>query len=111
MTFGPGRAQFGGVTQTLLLTPGTYRLRATYKADLASERGLKWSVRCNRTKTPIGESISVSGVDTLWKELEFTFAIPDTDCTAQTLALTLDARSASEKFLYGSVWYLSLIHI
>lgn len=106
--FGPGRAQFDGVSQTILLPPGDYRLRAEYKSDLASERGLKWSVTCDGAPKPLGESISVSGVDASWKDLDFAFRVPDTGCDAQTLKLALDARSASEKFLYGSIWYDSL---
>lgn len=106
--FGPGRAERGEVQQTLLLPPGDYRLSAEYKSDLSSQRGLKWSVTCAGTSKLVGESISVSGFDTSWKKLEFGFSIPDTDCSVQTLKLALDARSASERFVSGSILYDNL---
>lgn len=108
LEFGPGRAELGGVSQTLLLPPGNYHLSAEYKADLTSERGLKWSVTCHGDREPLGESPSSTGFQPIWKELEFAFAVPDTNCNVQTLKLELDARSASERFAYGSIWYDAL---
>lgn len=106
--FGAGRAEFAGITQTILLSPGTYHLGARYKSDLQSERGLVWDVTCAGASTPLGESISVGGTDASWKDLQFSITVPKTDCTAQTVRLSLDARSASEKFVHGSIWYDSL---
>jgi len=33
------------------------------------------------------------------------FAVPDADCKAQQVRLALDARSASEQLITGSIWY------
>jgi hypothetical protein len=105
LQFGPGRVEQGEVKQMVMLPRGDYRLSAVYKSDLTSDRGVKWSVTCVGDREPLGDSIGVKGVHSSWKELEFAFTVPDNDCVAQTLKLALDARSASEKFADGSIWY------
>jgi hypothetical protein len=106
MEFGPGRVDFGGVTQLVLLPPGTYHFQGKYQVGLVSQRGLQWRVICaGGERTPIGESPIVNGSDPAWKEFEFSFTVPDTDCTAQYVRLVLDARSESETLVSGSIWY------
>lgn len=100
--FGPGRVEFGGVTQLVLLPAGSYQLRGTHKTDLVSTRGLKWQILCD--KTAIGESGAALGTNPAWEEFVVTFTVPE-DCPLQTVMLTLDARSASEFFVAGSAWY------
>ena len=104
--YGPGRVDFaGGISELVLLPPGTYRLQGEYKADLISERGLQWSVTCAGTTNPVGISPTMNGSDPSWRTIDFSFTIPADGCPAQRVALALDARSASEQFVSGAVWY------
>jgi hypothetical protein len=50
----------------------------------------------------------VIGVAPVWKDFEFSFTVPSTDCRAQYVRLTLDARSASEQLVSGAIWYNGL---
>jgi hypothetical protein len=77
-----------------------------HKADIVSERGLVWRISCAGQPTNVlGESPAVSGTDPVWTDFEFSFAVPETGCPAQMVTLGLNARSASEQFVSGSVWY------
>jgi hypothetical protein len=104
--FGPGRVNFaGGISQLVLLPPGTYRLQGEYKADLTSERGLQWSVTCAGATNSVGVGLTMNGSDPSWRAIDFSFTIPASECPAQHVTLALDARSASEQFVSGAVWY------
>ncbi len=106
VAFGSGRGQFGGVSQVLMLVPGTYALKGRYKSDVAGRRGLRWRVACTAAKlVPIAETPMVLGANPVWKEFNLAFTVPTSDCRAQNLRLELDARSASEQLVSGSVWY------
>jgi hypothetical protein len=106
LDLGPGRADFRGVTQLLMLTPGTYRLAGKMKGESRGQRGLQWTVRCAGKGGPsLGEAPMFVGVALAWTEFDLTFTVPDTDCRAQELRLALAARSASEQLVSGSVWY------
>jgi hypothetical protein len=100
--FGPGRVDFGGIIQLVLLPAGQYQLRGMHKSEIVSTRGLKWQILCG--KNPIGESQPVLGTDPAWEEFVVPFTVPE-DCRLQTIKLVLDARSASETFVSGSIWY------
>jgi hypothetical protein len=102
---GPGRIDFGGVQQLIILPPGNYRLEGQYKSDLVSDRGLYWQIVCANSKKTIGESEPFNGTSPDWKDFVVSFAVPDTDCPAQYVTLVSGARSASEQFLSGTVWY------
>ena len=91
--FGPGRVDFGGgITELVLLPPGNYRLEGKYKADLVSQRGLQWSVKCADATTPIGVSTTMNGSNPAWQDIDLTFTVPDNDCPAQYVSLALDAQ-------------------
>lgn len=105
LEFGPGRVSFREVKQQVLLTPGTYIFKGKVQADLMSERGLQWLVTCVRVRKPIGASLTVNGSTGGWQDFEFSFSVPETGCPAQVVLLALDARSASEMFVSGSIWY------
>jgi hypothetical protein len=47
----------------------------------------------------------VVGIASPWKDFEFAFSVPKADCRAQHVRLVLDARSPSEQFVSGSIWY------
>jgi hypothetical protein len=53
----------------------------------------------------IGESGMVAGKTATWKDIEFGFAVPASDCPAQYLRLDLDARMSSEQFASGTLWF------
>ncbi len=106
LDLGPGRVDFGGVTQLLMLTPGTYRLEGRFKGESRGKRGLQWNIRCaGKRGPPLGEGPMFVGVALVWKEFGLTFTVPAADCRAQDLRLILAARSASEQLVSGSVWY------
>jgi hypothetical protein len=106
MDFGHGRVEFGGITQLIMLSPGSYQLRGKYKGQITGPRGLEWRVMCAGGQTPlIGKGPMVNGVTPEWKDFEFLFTVPDDGCGAQHLRLELAARSASEQLVSGFLWY------
>ncbi len=110
LEFGPGRADFRGVTQLLMLAPGAYELKGKYKGELIGRRGLQWSIACAGVRRdPIGESRMFLGTVRTWTDFVVPFTVPDTNCRAQSLHLTLAARSASERLVSGSIWYDEMI--
>jgi hypothetical protein len=104
--FGHGRVEFGGVTQVIMLPPGTYQFQGKYKGNVIGRRGLQWRIACaSGASTQIGESPMLVGVAMKWKPFDFSFTVPKTDCRAQSVRLAFGARSASERFVSGSIWY------
>ena len=104
--FGEGRVDFPGVKQLLMLAPGAYQFSGKYKGKLKGRRGLEWRVVCAGGGTqPIGISPMIQGGAQAWQDLKFSFIVPATGCRAQYLALEFDARSASEQFVTGTIWY------
>jgi len=45
------------------------------------------------------------GTARTWTDFLISFAVPDTECRAQNLSLSLAARSDSERLVSGSIWY------
>ena len=106
MEFGVGRVEGLTVTQMVTMAPGDYQFRGTYKSDIVSQRGLQWRIVCKgKAKPVIGESPTVNGAGSGWRDFEFHFTVPKTDCPAQSVELAFTARSASEQFISGSVWF------
>jgi hypothetical protein len=104
--FSQGRVEFPGAGQLIMLAPGTYRFKGKYKGELIGRRGLVWRVVCfGAGGAPLGESAMSLGSAPAWRDIEFTFAVPNTNCRAQQLRLDLDARMASEQLVSGSIWY------
>ncbi len=94
------------MSQLLLLTPGSYRLKGKFKGETRGRRGLQWSIRCAGSgKAALGEGPMFVGVAPKWSDFDFTFTVPDAGCRAQELRLVLAARSASEQLVSGAVWY------
>jgi hypothetical protein len=110
MQFGPGRAEFQGVRQLLMLPPGSYSLRGQYKLDLASPRGLQWRITCIGGQTEaLVDSVLYNGRVPEWTDFDLNFSVPAQNCPAQNLELVSAARSASEEFLTGTAWYDDLL--
>jgi hypothetical protein len=104
--FGHGRVEFGGVLQLTMLAPGTYEFRGKYRGEIVGKRGLVWRIACvGAPNALIGESVMAWGASPKWKDIEFSFTVPDSDCRAQQVRLELDARMASEQLVSGSIWY------
>lgn len=108
--FGHGRIEFGSVGQMTLLAPGAYRFTGRFRGELAGRRGLVWRVSCAGQRNKVlGSSEMLKGLAPAWRTFAFTFEVPnDRSCRAQNISLTLDARSASERFVSGAVWYGNL---
>lgn len=105
IAFGPGRVDFSGITQLIILPPGSYQLQGRYKVDLISQRGVQWRITCAGVDgTPLGETSMVTGRGSGWKDFEFSFNVPKADCPAQYVTLASAARSASEQFISGTIW-------
>ena len=104
MEFGPGRVDTFNVRQMIMLPAGNYLFQGKHKVDLMSQRGIKWQISCAGTGATIGESPAISGTGSSWKDVEFSFTVPESNCLSQYVSLGLDARSASEQFISGSLW-------
>jgi hypothetical protein len=104
---GPGRVEFqGGVAQTLLLSPGTYRFQGKARGEISGPRGLVWRVACvGAGDPPLAQSPMTIGRLAAWTDVKFSFTVPAAGCRAQQLRLDLDARMASEQLVTGVVWY------
>jgi hypothetical protein len=104
--FGHGRIQFGGVTQVIMLAPGSYRLQGSFKGEIAGRRGLRWRISCLAgSALRLAETPMVVGLAQIWQDFEVEFAVPSAGCQAQQLRLEFDARSASERMASGYMWY------
>lgn len=104
--FTDGRVEFSGVSQMLLLAPGTYLLSGKYKGELAGKRGLRWRVSCVAPATRLVAETSMHlGPIPNWRDFELELAIPEKGCDAQRIHLDLDARSSSEFLVRGTMWY------
>lgn len=104
--FSQGRVNFLPVVQLTMLPPGEYTFTGRTKGHMNGRRGLLWRIACaEKPKARLGQSASALGKIPDWSALEFSFTIPAVGCGAQYLTLELDARSASEQLVSGSVWY------
>jgi tetratricopeptide (TPR) repeat protein len=107
--FGTGRVQFAGVTQVMVLSPGKYVITGKYQGQLIGRRGLRWRIHCEKSGgTLLVETPMVIGTFPDWQQFQLPFTVPDDGCNGQILQLNLDARSASEQIVQGSVWYNDL---
>jgi hypothetical protein len=102
--FAYGRVDYHSVYQLVMLAPGTYEFKGQYKGQLLGPRGLKWRIVCASGPT-IEESPMIIGMMPSWRTVAFTFTVPAADCRAQYVRLDLDARTASEQLVSGSVMF------
>jgi hypothetical protein len=101
-----GRVDYHSVAELVMLPPGTYQFKGEYKGELVGPRGMKWRIVCAEGAiTDGGESTMITGLVKDWKNLGFTFTVPDKDCAAQYVRLDLDARTISEQLISGSILF------
>jgi hypothetical protein len=101
-----GRVDYHSVTELVMLSPGTYQFTGQYNGELIGPRGLKWRIMCaGETPNKVGESLMISGMTRGWKDVAFNFTVPANDCRAQIVKLDLDARTASEQLISGSMLF------
>jgi hypothetical protein len=105
LELGPGRVDFSGVAQMLMLAPGSYKLDGRLKGELRGKRGLQWRLTCAGSGALLAEGPMFVGNAPAWTDFDIPFTVPDADCRAQELRLALASRSASEQLVSGSVWY------
>jgi len=110
MTFGPGRVRFPVTSQIIILVSGRYRLSFEYRGAIKAKRGLRWRLSCLSSRGHIiGQSDMLRGKGQKWSTISLTIEVPDDpDCQAQVLSLIHDARSASEEFIEGEIWFDNL---
>jgi hypothetical protein len=89
-----------------MLPPGSYQFQGKYKGNVIGRRGLQWWISCaSGASSQISESQMLVGAAMTWKPFFFSFIVPKADCRAQSVRLVFGARSASERFVSGSIWY------
>jgi len=104
--FGAGRVELGDVSQRLMLAPGPYELRFKYRGEVTGRRGLRWVVACAaEVKSTLVETQPFLGTQRAWRSTQASFQVPAEGCASQTIRLVHDARSSSEQFVSGLVWY------
>ena len=91
------------VHQWLLLAPGNYNLRfKASAADLRSDRGLQWKIRCAADGKEIAASERLDG-NFAWKTLHVEFRVPEQGCVAQDLWLHNAGAAAAGKIVRGEI--------
>jgi len=92
-----------GLSQTLLLAPGNYRLSFHTQAQaLRSNQGLQWDLICAGTGRKIASTLRLNG-DFDWRTVATDFTIPGDACPAQTLRLTNPGAGGAAKVVYGTI--------
>lgn len=102
--FGPGRVEFPGVLQAIMLAPGGYAFKGSMMGEIHGPRGVEWRVKC-MDGALLGRSQMMLGSFSNWRTFEFPLVVPPTGCAVQTIELQLAARSPSEKLLTGAIWF------
>jgi hypothetical protein len=105
LDLGPGRVDFRGVSQTILLPPGDYMFKGSFMGEIHGPRGVQWSVRCvdGKAKATLGQSKMILGSFPNWRAFEFPLIVPEDGCSAQIVELKLAVRSPSEKLVFGTL--------
>ena len=105
VTFLGRRAQDINFYQTVLLSPGTYRLSFRAQAsNLRSDKGLEWAIRCVAGGDPIAVSSRLEGSFD-WKSVHTDFVVPAENCPAQVLWLRNPGADGAGKLVSGVLWF------
>ncbi len=107
--FNTGQVDFPGVTQTVMVRPGSYEFKGRFKGTLVGRRGLKWQIVClEKPAMKIGESSMMLSGSSTWQAFSFPFTVEASACGAQQIKLDLDARSASERLVSGTMMFADI---
>jgi hypothetical protein len=107
LTFVGAEVESRHAWQTLLLSPGSYRLTGKVKMlDLKTSRGLLWTVYCRKGTdvAMLGRSPFFMGTEP-WTDFDFNFTVPAENCDSQLVSLELPARIAAERKISGRIWF------
>lgn len=99
------RGRFGGVSQSLFLEPGSYRLAGRVRTDsLETQGGLSWVVRCRLSETrDLGVSERFLGTNP-WRDFGFDFDVP-AGCPLVELRLVSVGERSFEREIAGGAWF------
>ena len=107
--FNTGQVDFPGVTQTIMVRPGSYEFKGRFKGTIVGRRGLKWQIAClEKPAMKIGESSMMLSGSSTWQAFSFPFTVEASACGAQQIKLELDARSASERLVSGTMMFADI---
>jgi hypothetical protein len=96
---------YPAVFQYLRLSPGNYALTAESQARvLQTTGGLVWQMTCVESGSMLGRSPKLDSPGP-WANFEFSFSVPDKDCTTQTLGLVSASAAALDQVMSGEVFF------
>jgi len=103
--FQGARRGFLGVSQTLFLEPGRYRVTGRIRTDdLATQGGLSWVVRCRLPESrDLGASERFLGTNP-WRDFGFDVEVP-ADCSLAEIRLVSVGERSFEQEITGSAWF------
>lgn len=104
VNFGQSRTVLPPIRQIIALPPGNYRFKGSLQGELTARRGLQWQVRCSQGLVA-GQSDMLVGRRPNWQTFEFDITIPKDKCDGQYLQLIHMARTPSEQFASGGMWF------
>ena len=108
VSFGVGRIVFPLVQEIIMLPPGQHQLSVLIKGDVSGRRGLQWKVICENG-VAADNSPMILGRFRNWTRHESDIVIPDAGCRFQYLRLIHAARTPSEQYARGRIWFDQLM--
>jgi hypothetical protein len=100
---------FNGVSQSLFLDPGPYRLTGVVQIDkLKTLGGLRWQVRCTARGFDPGKALLAESERFLggseWRAFTLDFLVPET-CDSQEIGLQSVGRDVFDWEMNGDIWF------
>jgi hypothetical protein len=108
LDFASDKGAFNNVRQLLVLSPGNYTASVEYMAqNLKTEKGLIWTVRCEKTQALLGKSneFKTSGP---WAQYGFNFIVPEDACATQMLILESASTAVLDTPITGQMYFDSM---
>lgn len=109
VAFANAQISYRNIYQRLMLPPGKFTLSGQYWVNrLENDRGLAWRIVCETQFQPVlGEGPPMNGTRD-WGAFDFTFTVPDQDCTSQLLRLELNVRAKLDLKVSGMLKFDNL---